>query len=263
MLSQPKQSSLTLGLKKPLSSKKQTSFRDEVESRTLNNQSHEDEDVFESDDEDDTPESAIDDSDEGDDDEDWEDDASESVENIANDKPLFQRVDSRHNLVSRRSLLTSLMGQSDRAAAFQSMASKSTPALKRSKTSSRFSPPSTGAPLQEEEPTGPTPDPHATPNKPIIMTTSNTHSLAFSPRTTRRHMLASEMTESLRKSVLWERQQKKSTANAFVQRRHTAQNLTNLGEYPGEGDDESKDGSKNNSWNHYDQGPGEYHQVGW
>ncbi|KAL9033123.1 MAG: hypothetical protein Q9214_007658, partial [Letrouitia sp. 1 TL-2023] len=66
MLSQPKHSSLTAGLKRPLPSKKQTSFKDEVESRTINNRSHEDEDVFESDDDDQVSESAIEDDDEDD-----------------------------------------------------------------------------------------------------------------------------------------------------------------------------------------------------
>ena len=272
MTSQSKQSSLTSGLKRPRGSKKTLSFRDEVESRQLNNKSHEDEDVFESsDEEDDIPDSAIDSSEEEeeDDDEDWEDDASESNDNTLN-TPMFQRVDSKPNLVSRRSLLTTLMNEGDRAAAFQNMASRSTPALRRSR-GSKGSPPA-GIPVGDDsnepkdEPSVPMLGPHMTRSKPIIMTTSNTnHQMALSPRTTRRNMLSTEMTESLRKHVLWERQQKKATANAVLKRRHTAHNLVNLQNHPGHETREASTGrgcNRDSSWNF---GPtiGEYHQVGW
>ena len=263
MTSQSKQSSLTAGLKRPDGAKKTLSFRDEVESRQLSNKSHEDEGVFESSDEEDMPDSAIDseEEEEEDDDEDWEDDASDTNDNT-NHTPLFQRVDSKPNLVSRRSLLTTLMNEGDRAAAFQNMASRSTPALRRSRTS-KGSPP-VGLPAESEsndptiEPSVPMLGPHMTRSKPIIMTTSNgQHQMALSPRTTRRNMLSTEMTESLRKHVLWERQQKKATANAVLKRRHTAQNLSNLQDYPG------REGrSKNNSWD-FRPTVGEYHQVGW
>ena len=263
MASQSKQSSLTAGLKRP--HKKTLSFRDEVESRQLNNKSHEDEGVFESsDEEDDMPDSAIDsEEEEEDDDEDWEDDASESNDNTTN-APMFQRVDSKPNLVSRRSLLTTLMNEGDRAAAFQNMASRSTPALRRSRTS-KGSPPvglpnENGSNDADDEPSVPMLGPQMTKSKPIIMTTSNNvQQMALSPRTTRRNMLSTEMTESLRKHVLWERQQKKATANAVLKRRHTAHNLVNLQNHPGQ---ENAGGSKNNSWN-YGPAIGEYHQVGW
>lgn len=261
MLSQPKHSSLTAGLKRPLHSKKQTSFKDEVESRIINNRPHEE--VFESDDEDEVSESAIEDDDEvveEDDGSDWEDSVSESAEPLANDKQLFQRVDSRPNLTSRPSLLTALMHQPDRAAAFANLASKSTSALRRSRRSSPNAP-STG--------TSPEADPeltmrgsHMTPAKPIIMTTSNTHPPPLSPRSTRRGMLAKELSESLRKHLLWERQQKSITANAVLKRRHTAYDMTKLQDYPGS-ERRLRDGSKTTSWNvYFDQGGG-YNQVGW
>lgn len=255
------------GCKRPFATKKTLSFRDEIESRQLNNKSHEDEGVFESSDEED--DSAIEsEEEEEDDDEDWEDDDPESNDNTIN-TPLFQRVDSKPNLVSHKSLLTTLMNEGDRAAAFQNMASRSTPALRRAR-SSKGSPP-VGIPAEEDDDDStvdtsvPMLGPHMTRSKPIIMTTSNGHhQMALSPRTTRRNMLSTEMTESLRKHVLWERQQKKATANAVLKRRHTAHNLTSLKEYPGPEEKEaSKDGdSKNNSWN-FGHGIGEYHQVGW
>lgn len=259
MASGPKKSSLTLGLKRPSGNKKTLSFRDEIESRALGKRSHEDEEVFESDDED---ESAIDDdSEEEEDDDDWEDDASEGAENTANDKPLFQRVESQPHLVSRRSVLTAELNQMDRAATFANLASKSTPVMRRTKTSSSSGP---SAVSPTDDPPLPLLPGQTTRSKPIIMTPRNSQPMAFSPKTTRRNMLATEMTESLRKNVLWERQQKKATTNAVIKRRHTAQNLTNLQNYPGEAEQASKQGSMNTSFDHYfEAGLGEYHRAGW
>ena len=251
----PRQSSLTARLQNPPQLKKQTSFKDELQSRA---QSHLNEDVFEDSDEEDDQESAIEDDDDADEDEDgsdWEDDGSESGEAV-DEKQLFKRIDSKPTLVSRRSLLTTLMNEPDRAAAFQNMASQSTPALKRAKRSS-LNGPSLGNTAREDPVALP---PTMTQSKPIIMTTSNTHPPALSPRTTRRNMLASEMTESLRKHLLWERQQISTTAKAVLKRRHTAFDVTKLSEYPNEKDGQS---SKNNSWNHfYDQGNA-YNEAGW
>ena len=251
-------STLAAGLKQK---SKQTSFKDEVESRIIDHNSHEDEAVFESDDEGDISESAIEDEDDS---SDWEDSASESGGSSVNEKqPLFQRVDSRPNLTSRRSLLTTLIHEPERAAALANQASKSTPAMQRSRTSSPNGPSVAASP--EDEPGLTMQAPNVPRSKPIIMTTSNTHPPALSPRTTRRNMLATELTESLRKHLLWERQQKSTTANAVLKRRHTAHDVANLHEYPGSRNDQSsKEASKNNSWNHYfDHGLGEYHQTGW
>ena len=260
MRTKPRPSSIKFDLQRPIHAKKQTSFRDEVESRTISNKSHEDEEVFESNEEEDASESAIDDED---DDSEWEDSPMESGESSIIEKPLFQRVDSRPNLTSRRSLLTSLMHQSDRAAALQNMASKSTPVLRRSRTSSPNGPSLPGF-LGDESPPA-THESGVTAPKPIIMTTSNTHPPALSPKTTRRNMLGTELTESLRKHLLWERQQKSSTANAVLKRRHTAHDVAHLKQFPGkELSLDSGEVSKTNSWNHYfDHGLGEYHQRGW
>ena len=261
---QPRQSSLTAGLRRPLASKKQTSFRDEVESRTINHQLIADEDVFESDDEIDASESAIDDDDEDEDGSEWEDSTSDSGDGPGHDKNLFQRVDSRPHLVSRRSLLTTLIHQGDRAAAFAHKASRSSPALRRMEVQPSSSSSSASSSLDDESTLTIAPRSKMTGSKPIIMTTPHTHPPALSPKTTRRNMLATELTESLRKHLLWERQQKSTTANAVLRRRHTALDMSNLQDYPGPRLDLSKDASKNNAWNHYfDYGSGEYHQAGW
>lgn len=259
MSSPAKQSSLTAGLKSSTSNnKKQLSFRDEIESRTLNNKSHEDEEVFEdSEEEEDSEDNAIeeDSEEDEDDDEEWEDDQSESGENTTS-APLFHRVDSKPNLVSRRSLLTTLLSEPDRAAAFANMASRSTPALRRSRTSTPHGPSVGTSPKEDSSVT--MLGPHMTPPKPIVMNRSNSHhQMALSPRTTRKNMLHSEMTESLRKSVLWERQQKRSTAQAVLKRSHTAHALTDLSQ-------NSKGGYKGE---HFDDWYGDgllaYHAKGW
>ncbi|KAI9702853.1 MAG: hypothetical protein M1836_008067 [Candelina mexicana] len=259
----PHRSSLSDGLKQPLTRRKQTSFKDEVVTRTINEGTHEDDEVFESDDEDDedvVSESAIDDDDDS---SDWEDSVTESGQSSVQEKPIFQRVDSKANLTSRRSLLTNLLHQSQRAAALTNAASKSTPAMQRSRTSSPSGPSEAASP--EEEPTLLMRGPNIPRSKPIIMTTSNIHPPTLSPRTTRRNMLATELTESLRRHLLHERQQKSTTANAVLKRRHTAHDVANLQDFPGrQPKQSSKSTSKTNSWNHYfDHGLGEYHQKGW
>ncbi|KAK9316542.1 hypothetical protein V1522DRAFT_257181 [Lipomyces starkeyi] len=55
---------------------------------------------------------------------------------------------------------------------------------------------------------------------------------ALSPRSTRRNMLATELSESLRRNLLWERQQKNVTAAALLKRRHTSHDVANLTHYP-------------------------------
>ncbi|KEF50801.1 uncharacterized protein A1O9_13147, partial [Exophiala aquamarina CBS 119918] len=48
-------------------------------------------------------------------------------------------------------------------------------------------------------------------------------SAAYSPQTIRRKMLSEECTESLRKDILWERQEKSQAFNAFLKRRRRHQ----------------------------------------
>jgi len=255
-------SSLSEGLKQ---SKKVTSFKDEVLTRTIQDKTYESEEVFEDSDEEQS-ESAIEDEDE--DDEEWEDEAEASDAPPMDDKELFQRVDSRPNLTSRRSLLTSMMHEKDRAAALQNAASRSTPAIRRSRTSSPNGPIGM-SPTEEEVPEAFRSQMQTSRAKPIITPTSNTYSLALSPRTTRRNMLFSELTESVRMNLLWERQAKKPRATkSSITRRHTSNDVKNLKEFPG--DTQSAPylnplrEENPSSWNHYfDTGLQEYHQKGW
>ncbi|XWW94440.1 hypothetical protein V2A60_002383 [Cordyceps javanica] len=45
-------------------------------------------------------------------------------------------------------------------------------------------------------------------------------------------MLATELTKSLCRHLLWERQQKTSTANSVLKRRHISHNVANSRQYP-------------------------------
>lgn len=175
---------------------------------------------------------------ESDDDDDWEDSNEDSGTNSVDDKTFFQRVDSKANLTSRRSLITLALTQNQRRGNLGGMASQSTSAIPhRNRTA--FNGPSMAAspsdsddaPLEmKRQPRGPPmrsineiPRSTAQP-KPIMTPAPNGVSqqpMALSPRTTRRNMLATELTESLRRDLLHERAQ--------LKRRHTSMvNVANL-----------------------------------
>lgn len=260
-------SALTDKLQKPLA-KKQTSFQEEVATRTIQEEAFDD-DVFETDDEDDVDESAIDDDDDS---SEWEDSVEDSGNASIDDKTFFQRVDSRPQLTSRRSLITTMLHQSDRAQALATEASRSTPALRRSRNSSPNGPSLAPSPEADESPLMmrglKTINEVPRGAQPIIKTTTNTtaHHQALSPRTTRRNMLATELTVSLRQNLLWERRQKSSVneAAAALKRRHTAHDVANLKQYPEKVYMDKDDQALNSSWNQYfSQGLGEYHSKGW
>ena len=256
----PSQSFLTAALRRPeVTNKKITSFKEEVESRTIINGENADEDAIGSsdgdDDDDDVSESAIEDEEDS---SDWEDDGTESMEASPQDKePVFKRVPSRPNLVSRRSLLTTMVHESERAAALAGQASKSQPAMQKLRTSSKSKQSRDESPLDVQGADIPR-------SQPIVMATptSQAHN-ALSPRTTRRNMLATELTESLRKHLLWERQQKSTTAQAALKRRHTAQgDLAKQESHAQIGQEDESKGKPNISWN-FDHGLGEYNSRGW
>jgi hypothetical protein len=260
----------------PSSTKKTASFSNQVSHIIPNpkDTSRSDEDAIETDDE--VSESAIED----DEDSDWEDSVTEGGESSVDERgELFQRVDSRPNLVSRRSMLTMMMHQPTR---MQGNAFRSSPALQRSRLTSPNGPSIPASPPAKEEESLTMRGPDVPRSKPIGMKPAGCQSMAHSPRTTRRNMLATELTESLRRHLLWERQQKSATANAFLKRRHTAHDMKNLQEYPGpngphrgvgpnqsgaEADPNTAnfDPAKNGSWTNYttDFGPWEYHVKGW
>lgn len=243
-------------------SKKQTSFKDEVAiGRAASRHSP----VFESDDEDEEiSESAIDDDDDS---SDWEDSDDNSGPSSVNEREtLFQRVDSQANLTSRRSMLTTLMHEPDRAKAMANEASRSVPAFRRSRNTTPNGPSVAGSPVPSVQLHAPINEPSR--SKPIIMTTSNTmpnQQLALSPRTTRRNMLSTELTESLRKNLLWERQHRSTGNLTALKRRHTSTDVKNLKQQPEPAPVFSHlDGAAkkfNNDF--FNAGLQEYHAKGW
>ena len=262
-------SSLSEALRRPLENKKQTSFKEEVATRTIHEDRVMDDDVFETDEEDEIDESAIDDDDDS---SDWEDSIEESGKSSIDEKTFFQRVDSRPNLTSRRSLITTMLHQNDRAAALANEASKSTPAMQRSRTSSPQGPSlaaspdsDDGTPLMMKKGQKPGQEIPRSAAQPIIMTTKNVtpHQAALSPKTTRRNMLQTELTASLRRHLLWERQQKNQTATAVLKRRHTAHDVSNLKQYPEKVHLGTDDKDNYGSWNQYFGGIGDYYSKGW
>ena len=241
------------------SAKKQTSFKEEV---AIGRAAAQDSPVFdESDDEDEeVSESAIEDDDDS---SDWEDSDDQSGPSSVNEKEMFQRVDSRPNLTSRRSMLTTLMHEPDRAKALANAASRSTPHIRRSGRSTPNGPsvatlPEPGAQLLAHN--------TSTHARPIIVTTSNTHpaQLALSPRTTRRNMMSTELTESLRKNLLWERQPRHTGNLNAIKRRHTSNDVKNLRQHPEPAPVFShQDGPKRFTNDYFHAGLQEYHAKGW
>ena len=86
--------------------------------------------------------------------------------------------------------------------------------------------------------------------------------LALSPRTTRRNMLQSELTESLRKHLLWERQHKNSTQTA-LKRRHTSHDIKNLKQHPEVPHMSTNENGNQFNNDYFHAGLGEYHSKGW
>jgi hypothetical protein len=238
---QPK-SALTEAVRRPL--KKQTSFREEVATRTIHEEQPFD-DVFESDD--DIEENAIDDDDDS---SDWEDSNEDSGHASIDEKTFFQPVDSR------RSLITTMLHQNDRANVLANAASKP----KRSPNG-----PSLAASVKSDAIKSISENPRygnaQTPAQPVVNAGTSPQHVVHSPRTSRRRMLKLELTASLRRGLLLERQQKFKTAKAVLRRRHTAHDMADLKQKI-HMDKDDKDA--NASWNEYfGTGLGEYHSKGW
>ncbi|PSR99142.1 hypothetical protein BD289DRAFT_361487 [Coniella lustricola] len=211
------------------------------------------------------------------DDDDWEDSNEDSGANSVDEKTLFQRVDSKANLTSRRSLITLALEQNQRRSNLGGATSRSTPAIPNRNNRVPYNGPSLvsspndsdDAPLTMKRQTraGPMRPSNEIPRsngpqpKPIMTTAPNGISqqpLALSPRTTRRNMLATELTESLRRDLLHERSQ--------LKRRHTATNVANLKQYPQQAYMNKGNNDVNaSSWNEdFSRDTfGGYHSKGW
>lgn len=252
-------------LQKPMThgQKKTASFNNQVVTQTYTSSAISDtEDDY-------IDESAIDD-----DDEDWEEEsAAESGRSSVDEKIDFKRVDSTAHLPSRRSLITLMLAANNpRSQRPGNIASQSTSALPRARTSlngpSLVASPndSDEAPLMMKRGTTRAPPMRSinevprSSAQPINAAATGMHyQAALSPRTTRRHMMATELTESLRRNLLRERSHRTATANAVLRRRHTSTDVANLKQYPERpfmNNSKDKDVDANaNSWNEYFQNP--------
>jgi hypothetical protein len=245
--------------------KKQASFSNVVMTHTIENEAAIDSDT------DYVDESAIDDDDDS---SDWEDSVEDSGKSSVDDH-IFQRVNSKANLKSRPSLITLMLAQSDRAHKLGNQASQSTSAINRPRTSQA---PSLGvSPNDSDEAPLMMKGMRQSTLKPIIEAPRSSAQpitaacppipiqAALSPRTTRRNMLATELTESLRRHLLWERQQKSSTANAVLKRRHTSHDVANLKQFPEKACMKKVEDINASSWNQYfnKEANNGYHSKGW
>jgi Protein of unknown function (DUF3295) len=77
---------------------------------------------------------------------------------------------------------------------------------------------------------------------------TSTNYVASSPRTIRRQMFQAEFTESLRRKLFWERDEKRTTVNAVLKRKDYS---------------DTQDALKTSSWDQYVRSPSEYNQSGW
>ncbi|GAB0134440.1 hypothetical protein EsDP_00002813 [Epichloe bromicola] len=217
-------------------------------------------------------ESAIDDDDDS---SEWEDSIEDSGKSSVDDK-FFQRVESKANLTSRPSLITLMLAQNERAKTLGSHASQSTPAIQRTRAAPNGhclggSPnDSDESPLMMKgmRPSGLKPISEIPRSSAQAITATATHipfQPALSPRTTRRNMLATELTESLRRHLLWERQQKTMTAKASLKRRHTSHDVANLRQYPDRVCLKPSEDVEARSWNQYlsKEALNGYHSKGW
>ncbi|KAI1662173.1 DUF1752-domain-containing protein [Daldinia decipiens] len=250
--------------------KKQTSFNNHVTMRTIQTPSDHSDSYMD--------ESAIDDDE---DDSEWEDSIEESGKSSVDDAVTFKRVPSKANLTSQRSLISLMFaGQEERAKGLSNYASHSTPAIPQraralqatSNMNVVSSPNDSDNDLEIRRGLRPTPlkpinEVTRTGAQPIMANPqTHYHQAALSPRTTRRNMLATELTESLRRQLLWERQQKSSTANAVLKRRHTSLDVANLKQYPEKAYmSKGQEEPNSSSWNQYfsREDFGGYHTQGW
>ncbi|KAM0744633.1 hypothetical protein ACQRIT_000017 [Beauveria bassiana] len=215
-------------------------------------------------------ESAIND---GDDPSDWEDSMEHSGK-LSIDDMFFQRVESKA-LVSRPSLITLMLAQNEHQKNLSNPASHSASAITRSRAGTsapilRASHHFNKGPLimkgMRSSKLRPIIEVPRSSAQPIVNPANHVHAKVFlSPRTTRRNMLATELTESLRRHLLWERQQKTSTANAVLKRRHTSHDVANLEQIPKKPYLKQSEDANASSWNQYfnkDTSDG-YHSKGW
>lgn len=163
---------------------------------------------------------------------DWEDAEKSSIISSI----VFKRVDIATNLVSRPSLLTLCLEANRQQRRVGNIRSQSTSTLHRG----------------------------CTPQRPQRVQ-KHTAQGSLSPQATRRQMVATELTESLRRDLVWERLQKVSTAKAVLKRSHILDDAEHLRQYPDRAYMDQCESPSAVSWDHYfeRQASNGYHYKGW
>ena len=164
----------------------------------------------------------------------WEDAISDDEE-VFLAAPAFRRVASLPRLASQRSMLTLALNEgpkgSNQTCFLPSRHPSRLPSARGESMATSFQ--DDGLIIQiSRRPYGAVTAPKAIPK-----------SVAHSSRTTKRNMLLTEWTESLRTNVLWARQQSSKTAEAFHKRRRNAPSIAKL--------------------HHVFDDPGDYYSRGW
>ncbi|QSL64623.1 hypothetical protein MERGE_001924 [Pneumocystis wakefieldiae] len=164
-----------------------------------------------------------------------------SSSSVTNEKPIFQKIDTsllQLQLNPQRSLL-SFMLQNKANGNLTNSCSKSSPAIALSQTNISFT-------ISRQIPQNI--QYHAT-------RIEDQYPPVVSPRTIRRNMFTTELSESLRKNLLWERQQRALTAYATLKRRHTECDVTKLNGFP--------DKSNKGNYDFFHDVNYSYHVAGW
>ena len=154
---------------------------------------------------------------------------------------MFQRITSKSNLISRRSLLITLIHENDRASALQNAASRCASAIHRPSTSNDSIVFSLRKNVQRFL-------------ELFIIIISNTYSSVSFLDSTWINMFSKKLIESLQDDLLWKRRVKSLTFNV-VKHRHIAHDIRNLQNYSSE--------NRNSCSIHFDADSQNYHQREW
>jgi hypothetical protein len=160
---------------------------------------------------------------------DWEDIIEDGGE-FRVDKKYFQRVDSKGNFTSRRSLITLMLQSDARSALVVSSGRAGRLALRASPNGSDNAPLMMKGGRRTLEVTKEIPRCTAKVN--AISTHGDNRAPVLSQEVTRRNMLATELNGSLCSHLLWERACNSSMANAALKSWHACEDLTNFMQYP-------------------------------
>ena len=155
----------------------------------------------------------------------WTDSKTKSDNSSSSDDQLFQRVKLSTKILRQRSFLTAKLNKEQQNTALFQTASNSERPLQQPQTSlpsgphiaksteGRSAVSLTGLDI-----------PRLTP---ADITTSNSRVMADSTRQIRESMFAAEMTGSLKRHLIWERQDKRTTVGAVLKRKGTAMKIPN------------------------------------